>query len=580
MCITRLKPRRYWISYLFERFAKRPFREKSKTANLYYKRGIVVVEKKDDYLSLLQKELGHDDQKFWFDFRQKKFLHNIDTFYYSVKLTDDFTVNTKDWEVLQFRSTFESLRERMGFRELVPFYLESIGKNMNFLNMSYGKYYNVCLECPEYFHVFIASKVPPAADGQESVTCEIIVQIRSYMLWMYGIHAAFERSMEYVQAIVDQFGFHVAFVQENRIDYCWHSNYLTSPEKFFTIENFYKMRVDRYRGANFHTAKVGSEDYEVDYVSLGNRGGKCFVRIYLKSKEVVEQGYKAFFLKLWLFHGLISRYDLYCYEEAYVRRSWSFMTIARLQFYLEHGTSAPMRKRCTELIAQYDQSGRVTDVMLELADRLTPKVHLIVNVEYQTMRKGTKNYTIIPFRENRLKGCAERVYDYLDNRPLISEYLTRDIFRLVEPSGDSNKSRRDYCGFWKALRATRMIDARKLPDQLRLTRDYHRKLNKDQMKRTVLNKAVTFGIYSKGLNNDSPMKDCMDALLRINDNDIQDAIRYKQKKSNQFNEDELAAVRDNVVEHNFALIDQVSGEIYDYNNIQHLLSQDRSDKDE
>lgn len=539
-----------------------------------------MVENRELQDVLIYSEFSPDCRDYWFGFRKAKFLHNIDTFYYSVKLADDFTANTKDPAVLQFRSMFDSLRQKMGFRELVPFYLSPIGKNMNFLNMSYGKYYNVCLECPEYFHVFIASKVPPAADGQESVTCEIIVQLRSYMLWMYGVHAAFEKSMEYVQAIVDQFGFHVAFVQENRVDYCWHSNYLSNPEKFFTIENFYKMRVDRYRGANFHTAKVGSEDYEVDYVSLGNRGGKCFVRIYLKSKEVVEQGYKAFFLKLWLFHGLISRYDLYCYEEAYVRRSWPFMTIARLQFYVEHGSSAPMRERCLGLIRQYDQSGRVTDVMLALADRLTPKVHLVVNVEYQTMRKGSKSYALVPFRENRLKGAAERVYEYLDNRPLISEYLTRDIFRLVEPYGDTNKSRRDFCGFWKALRAAKMADVRKAPDGLRLVRDYGRKLNKDLMKRSVINKAVTFSFYAKGINNDSPMQDAMDALLRLNDNDIQDAVRYKNKKSSQFNEDELATVCDDVFTHNFALIDKASGEIYDNDNIYRLRNQYGGDDDE
>lgn len=517
---------------------------------------------------------------FWFSYRQQKFLHNIDTFYYSVKLCNDFTVKTLDAAVLNFRSTFEKLRVDMGYKELLPFYLPSIGKNMNFLNMSYGKYYNICLECPEYFHVFIASKVPPSADGEESVTCEIIVQIRSYMLWMYGIHAAFEKSMDYVQAIVDYFGFQVAFIQENRIDYCWHSNYLSSPEKFFTIENFYKMRVDRYRGANFHTEKVGSEDYEVDYISLGNRGGKCFVRIYLKSKEVVEQGYKAFFFKLWFFHGLINRYDLYCYEQAYIRRSWPYMTIARLSFYLEYGTNQVMKKRCEELIAQYDESGRVTDVMLELADCLTPKVHLIINVEYQTMRKGTKSYQLLPVRDNSARVAACRVYDYLDNRPLISDYLTRDIFRLVEPSGDSNKSRRDYCGFWKALRSCKMVDVKKLPEQLKLVRDYSRRLNKDLMKRSVLNKAVTFGFYSKGINTDNPLKDCMDALLRLNDNDIQDAIRYKNKKSNQFNADELATACDDVLDYDFTLIDKVSGEIYDHNNIRNVINQYKGDGDD
>lgn len=216
-------------------------------------------------------EMDEKDRNFWFDFKQKKFLHNIDTFYYSVKLCNDFRTDTYDRAVLEFRRVFENLKNRMGYNDSIPFFLAPIGKNMNLLNLTFGKYYNICLECPDYFHIFVASKVPPGAGGSGSVTCEIIVQIRSYMLWMYGVHAAFEKSMEYVQALVDQFDFTIANIQENRIDYCWHSNYLSNPEKFFSIENFYKMRVDRYRGANFHTEKVGTSDYEIDYVSLGQR---------------------------------------------------------------------------------------------------------------------------------------------------------------------------------------------------------------------------------------------------------------------------------------------------------------------
>lgn len=45
--------------------------------------------------------------EYWFDFRQKKFLHNIDTFYYSVKLNEDFTDDSKDAAVLEFRKFFE-----------------------------------------------------------------------------------------------------------------------------------------------------------------------------------------------------------------------------------------------------------------------------------------------------------------------------------------------------------------------------------------------------------------------------------------------------------------------------------------
>ena len=37
----------------------------------------------------------------------KKILHNIDTFYYSVKLNEDFTDDSKDAAVLEFRKFFE-----------------------------------------------------------------------------------------------------------------------------------------------------------------------------------------------------------------------------------------------------------------------------------------------------------------------------------------------------------------------------------------------------------------------------------------------------------------------------------------
>ena len=82
------------------------------------------------------------------------------------------------------------------------------------------------------------------------------------------------------------------------------------------------MRVDRFRDALLHTSKKGSEDYEIDYLALGKRSQKVFIRIYLKSKEVVEKGYKPWFFKVWLFNGLINRYDLYCYEYAFLKHSW------------------------------------------------------------------------------------------------------------------------------------------------------------------------------------------------------------------------------------------------------------------
>lgn len=43
------------------------------------------------------------DKGYWFDRKEKKFLHNIDTFYYSIKLYNDLTRNSQEAVVERFR---------------------------------------------------------------------------------------------------------------------------------------------------------------------------------------------------------------------------------------------------------------------------------------------------------------------------------------------------------------------------------------------------------------------------------------------------------------------------------------------
>lgn len=511
----------------------------------------------------IYQEFDEENQKYWFDFKQKKFLHNIDTFYYSVKLQEDFTDDSQDISVRRFRKFFDSkktlLQNRYG--ECVPIYFPGSPGNLNLLPCSFARFFTVCLQCPEWFDIFIAPVVPHSSDGGLSVTCELVVQIRSYMLWIYGVHEAFERSYEYVKCICDYFGFHIAFCQENRIDYCWHSNYLSNPEKFFAPDNFYKMRVDRFKDALIHTAKSGSEDYEIDYVAMGKRSDKIFIRIYLKSKEVIEKNYKPWFFKVWLFNGLINRYDFFVYEECYKHHSWHYMDMARLHFYADYGSDPDLQVKCRQLI-----EGSLTmeeDVLHRFADSLTPKVNLIMNVEYQTMRKHSKTYQLVPFKDNSVKTTSQRIYDYLDNRKMIADYLTHYIFRLVEPAGDINKSRRDYCGFWKALRSCKMVDVNVKPREVKLIRNYCRQLNSEIMKKRVINAAVVYGIYTRGINDDDVVQDCVEALCKFNDNDIHDAFRYKQKKVRQFNSSELTETFVSRELYKYQVVDTESGELLD-----------------
>ncbi len=514
--------------------------------------------------SWIQTEISPENREYWFSCKQKKFLHNVDTFYYSVKLNQDFTSDSTDSAVLAFRKYFDNQYEVLegtpGLTRQLHYAADA--EPLNILPYSYGKYYNIWLEYPEFFDIILARKVPKAPDGVGSLTCEGIIQIRSFYLWLYGVEEAFRRTYKVLKGVLDYFNLSVDFVQENRVDYCWHTNYFSAPERFFTLENFYKMRVDRYKGANFHTEKVGSEGYEVDYIALGQRSGKCFVRIYLKSKEVIQQGYKAFFLRTWLFHGLINRYDLYVYEAAYRKASWEYITIARLEFYQEYGADQHAKEQCADAIRQYTESGRVTDGMLQLADTLTPKINLIINVEYQTMRKGTKSYCLVPIKDNSKHRETQRVYDYFNNHRLIIDYLTHDTFRLVEKDSDKNKSRRDYCAFWAALRRCKKVDLTAMPEELKLRREYTRKLNGERVKEQMINKAITYGIYLKGINNDGIEDDCMLPIMMLNDNDIMRAKRYKRKRLQQFNPDEFAAAAPDV-QNDFAVIDRATGCIYD-----------------
>ena len=46
----------------------------------------MMIDKQRISKCVLYEEMEEKDRIFWFEMRTKKFLHNIDTFYYSVKL--------------------------------------------------------------------------------------------------------------------------------------------------------------------------------------------------------------------------------------------------------------------------------------------------------------------------------------------------------------------------------------------------------------------------------------------------------------------------------------------------------------
>ena len=62
--------------------------------------------------SQIYNEFDEVENTYWFDFKKSKFLHNIDTFYYSVKFKQDFTADSSDLAVKRFRRYFSHLNDQ------------------------------------------------------------------------------------------------------------------------------------------------------------------------------------------------------------------------------------------------------------------------------------------------------------------------------------------------------------------------------------------------------------------------------------------------------------------------------------
>lgn len=493
-------------------------------------------------MSLIEKELKDGDNKYWFYRKQQKNLHNIDTFYYSVMLHNDF-VEPGDENVHFFLTQLDAFKNRclesneiygeiyttfnpVGF--ICPDNLVyAIGKG------NYAHIYNHVISCPDVYDIYIASHVPNVN------TPQIVVQIRSKELWLSGVDSIYNRSFEAVSKICALYHLNIKEVNENRTDFCWHTNYLSNPEKYFKIDNFAKMQVSHFNGSNMHHAFLPNDEYESDYIALGKRGDKCFVRIYLKTKEVVEQGYKPWFINVWFFNELISRYDKYVLENCFDLRSWKIKDIIRLQFYYDFGQNEQYKQMCYAAMESYFRKGSCNrDYVGKLADKLTPKVTTVMNVEFQVMRRMSKSFCLVDLHPSH--KVDHRINMFLENHALITDYLLTSVLRLVDRNTALKKCECTDTSFWQSLKRTKMIDVRKKNKNISpLHREYSREHNIEVVKNSFINKAVTLGLYTHGLDYKEDIQTTIaDNLCLLNDNDVKRAERYRSKVSTRLNKND------------------------------------------
>ena len=106
------------------------------------------------------------------------------------------------------------------------------------------------MSCSEQYDIFISSYLP------NEKTPRIHVQIRSRLLVLRGEENAIMDTFEKVQEILEIYGLSISMIQENRIDYAYHTNMVQNANAFFKDEMLEK-----------HLSTVFRKGQKVFYIS-------------------------------------------------------------------------------------------------------------------------------------------------------------------------------------------------------------------------------------------------------------------------------------------------------------------------
>ncbi len=462
--------------------------------------------------SVVYAELDDSHRDFWFDRKHEKFLSAIDTLYYSIKIRIDSQNDEKHYEELITALSVE--RERCRFEGPIG---SRVAEGLIVQPGGFAGVYGFHLKKPDQFDVFIAEKTPNVK------TPEIFIQLRSKMLWEIGASLAIDKSYEIIKALLDWFELTVESVSTNRTDYCYHTNYIQEIGAFLNPLRIARTSVSRYKKyVNYGTLK--EENAYGDYILLGRlKSNNVMIRFYNKSKEVIEMVYKGFFLPLWELHGLINRYDYYCLYQAYLKRSWTEVDRARLQFYIEHGGDDEKKCMCLDALEQNDISK-----IREFAEALTPPVTQIMNVEWQVMKKFINSIKMVNFKGRT--GILSSVKADLDNRPLILNYLSFENLRHIRRGSADRLSRCDLSHFWTRLRECKLVDCPTPPKSLKLVRERAKTLDEKASRRRAMS-AVNSYATCRGFFEPSLETDIIELLSSVTDNDMYVYGKGKQKRS-------------------------------------------------
>jgi len=347
-------------------------------------------------------------------------------------------------------------------------------------------------------------------------------------LWTKGVEVILLEAYKKLHDLLDSYGCMIEKCRENRIDYCYHTNIISNPNKIFEETNgcIKNMHTNLDKGkiiADVEHAEDGTILHK-NYVCFGEKKSKNIeAKIYNKVKEVIEEGYKGFFFKIWYDNGLISYYDKWCMEYAYQYKNVDYLDKARLAFYVEHGRDAQRRERYASVIKNKNTTladcKRLADEKVKIGDSnvlFMPKLTSIINIEYTTKRKFyyySDNF-IEDFKHiaKDIPKPLEYLYKILHNKEIFLEYLTSKS--LSFHSGKDENGNIKYMPWWERLRNVKLggIKADK-----KLLREYVFEMDKKLVQKKAINALASSAVYDDKLDTGF-IQDMSDFMSDISDN--------------------------------------------------------------
>ena len=390
------------------------------------------------------KELSPETQKEYFDIKLKKFMHTLDNIYTSIFIQGDGQEDIFPKLEPLLAELLEKKQEARTTKQPIPF-----THGFNVMPYAFPNMYDVVLSEPELYDAGIRSSI----NLPNIRTNRIQLQLRAFGLWTRSINAMLAESHLKVQALLADYGLTISRIQENRIDYCYHTNIVSGVPKIFEKDGYVKhlkTKLQYYNSSGKVDSLVDGTLLNPYYYRFGSPQSSWCVKVYDKVREVITVGYKNFFFKMWHDDKLISYYDRYCFEYAFPHRNIDYLGKAKIDFYVKHGQD-PVR------VKMYETALLNKNTSLEefnrMADEFMPPTTPVLNIEYQTMRDfySPSDEFISTFKtlNEDYPPMLKRIYQIIDNRELFLNYLHGEGFSFHDGSFN-------YLSWWQRLRNTKV----------------------------------------------------------------------------------------------------------------------------